>query len=285
MSVPVTTVPLPLAANDTVDPQPRASAIDRRRSVTHERVERATQLVEPRARGDADRHDRGVGQERAGEAIADVELLQLPPLVVDEVDLGEGDDPVADTDQFEDAQVLLALRLPPLGGGDHEHAGVDAAHAGQHVAQEPDVAGHVDEADALTARKGGVGEAEIDGQPATAFLLEAVGVGAGQRLDQRRLAVVDVTGGGDYTHRRSAAATAPSLPGSTVRRSSRVDPSRVRAMTGGLHDRRTASWSPAMRMPTDGNGAARCRAGAGDRLHRFDLTDAGSGEDLRGTGL
>ena len=61
--------------------------------------------------------------------------------------------PWRDADQLEDAQVLLALRLPALGGGDDEQAGVDAADAGEHVAQEPDVAGDVDEADRLARRQ------------------------------------------------------------------------------------------------------------------------------------
>ena len=54
---------------------------------------------------------------------------------------------MADAEQLEDAQVLLALRLPALGRGDDEQAGVDAADTGEHVAQEPHVARHVDEAD------------------------------------------------------------------------------------------------------------------------------------------
>ena len=54
------------------------------------------------------------------------------------------------------------LRLPALGGGDDEQAGVDAADAGEHVAQEPHVAGHVDEADRRARRQRRVGEAEVD---------------------------------------------------------------------------------------------------------------------------
>jgi len=40
-----------------------------------------------------------------------------------------------------------------------------------------------------------IGEAEVDGVPARLLLLEAIGVGPGERTDQRALAVVDVTGG------------------------------------------------------------------------------------------
>ena len=49
VSVPVTTVPLPLAANDAVDPQPRPAAVGGGRRARRERVERAAQLVEPGA--------------------------------------------------------------------------------------------------------------------------------------------------------------------------------------------------------------------------------------------
>ena len=44
---------------------------------------------------------------------------------------------------------------------------------------------------------------EVDRQPARLLLGEAVGVGAGEREHQRRLAVVDVARGGDGSHRLS----------------------------------------------------------------------------------
>ena len=42
-----------------------------------------------------------------------------------------------------------------------------------------------------------VGEAEVDRDTARLLFRQAIGVGAGQRLDQRALAVIDVAGGGD----------------------------------------------------------------------------------------
>ncbi len=114
---------------------------------------------------------------------------------------------------------------------------VDATDAGEHVAQEPHVTGHVDEAELLTGRQRHVREAEIDRQPAALLLLEAVGVGAGQREHERRLAVVDVTGRRDDGHVTgrcafSAAMIVVSSAGSTDRRSSIVRSSRERAITG-----------------------------------------------------
>src|SRR3712207_9145657 len=62
------------------------------------------------------------------------------------------------------------------------------------------------------------GEAEVDGQPAAALLLPPVGLHAGERADQRRLAVVDVAGsrddvhpgraGSGHVHRRATSSTA-----------------------------------------------------------------------------
>ena len=123
-------------------------------------------------------------------------------------------------EQFEDAQVLFALRLPAFGRGDHEQARVDAADSGQHVLQEAHVAGHVDEADRGARRQRRVGEAEVDGQAAALLLGEPVGIGAGERQHQRRLAVVDVAGRGDDASARGRQRPPDgSCSGSTVRRS------------------------------------------------------------------
>ena len=98
--------------------------------------------------------------------------------------------------------------------------------------------GHVDEADPLAARASVVcAKPRSIVRPAPLLLREAVGVGAGEGPHQRRLAVIDVT----RRWRRRACARqrrqddvdASSSPGSTMRRSSTVAPSRTRAMIGG----------------------------------------------------
>ena len=203
VSVPVTTVPLPFAANTRSThrrgrPRSPAAGVEATSS-SRARAE----VVEAGARDAADRHDRRGLEERAGDVVGHVQRGQLEPLGVDEVGLRQGDDAVADAEQLEDAQVLLALRLPTLGGGDDEQAGVDRAHPGQHVAEETNVAGHVDEADRLARREHGVGEAEVDRQPPPLLLLEPVRVRAGEGQHQRGLAVVDVPGGGHHPHGRA----------------------------------------------------------------------------------
>src|SRR5437763_1000650 len=96
---------------------------------------------------------RRTAERRSGEALVELEPGQLPRVLVDEVGLREADEPVPYAQQLDDAQVLLALRHPTLVGGDHEHHDVHRAHAGEHVLDEPDVAGDVHEAHLLPGRQ------------------------------------------------------------------------------------------------------------------------------------
>src|SRR5688572_19588117 len=54
--------------------------------------------------------------------------------------------------------------------------------------------GNIDETHAEFSRHWKVSEAEVDGDAAAFFLLEAVGVDAGQRANQGGLAMVDMSG-------------------------------------------------------------------------------------------
>jgi hypothetical protein len=129
-----------------------------------------------------------------------LERGDVQPLVVDQVGLGQRDHAMTDADQLEDAQVFFALWLPALGCSNHEQARIDTADARQHVGQEADVAGDIDEADAIAGRQNSVGEPEVDGETAPLLLGEAIRIGAGDGEDQRTLAMIDVTGRGDDTH-------------------------------------------------------------------------------------
>ena len=87
--------------------------------------------------------------------------------------------------------------ITPSSAAIDQHGEVDAAGAGQHVLDEALVAGHVDDPDREAARLLEEGEAELDGDAARLLLRQAVGVDAGEGLDQRGLAVVDVAGRAD----------------------------------------------------------------------------------------
>ncbi len=116
---------------------------------------------------------------------------------IHQVGLGQRDHAARNPQQPADIEVLAGLRLDGFVGRDDEQHQVDAAHAGQHVLDEALVAGHVHEAQPQVGRQLQVGEAQVDGDAAALLFLQAVGVDAGQRLDQRGLAVIDVAGGAD----------------------------------------------------------------------------------------
>src|SRR2546430_15602547 len=105
---------------------------------------------------------------------------------------------------------------------------IHAVDTGEHVLEKALVSGHVDDSDPASAGQLQIGEAEVDGHATALLLLEPVGIDVRQGFDQRRFAMVDMTGGADHLgggrRLRHAsppvtAATHPSpFPGSTARR-------------------------------------------------------------------
>ena len=69
----------------------------------------------------------------------------LDPSCVDDVDLGDDRDPVADAKGIEELEVLERLGARAVVRGHDEHRGIDLARADEHVADQAVVPGHVDE--------------------------------------------------------------------------------------------------------------------------------------------
>src|SRR5437667_5400128 len=92
--------------------------------------------------------------------------------------------------------MLPRLRLDGFIGSHYQQYKVDPRRAGQHIAEESFVARHIQKAESHSTffqkRK-----AEIDRDPAALFFFESVRVRAGEGLDERRLAMIDVTGRAD----------------------------------------------------------------------------------------
>ena len=125
--------------------------------------------------------------------LADLVLDQVQPRGVGEVALGQDHDAPGQFEKRENIQMLTRLRHHRIVGGDHQHRQVEARGPRKHVADEPLVAGDVDQGQADRAqieRR----ESEVDGHAPGLLLGQAVGVDAGQGADQGGLAVVDVTG-------------------------------------------------------------------------------------------
>ena len=220
-SVPVTTVPKPFSEN-TRSIGSRSSPCGRAgRRLGGERDERGAQRVETLARPRRDAHDRPPLQERARHQLADLELGDRLGVGVDEVALRQRDEAARDAEQPADVEVLARLRHHRLVGGDDQQRRVDAVRAGQHVAHEALVAGDVDEGGDEAGEKLGVGEAEVDRDAPLLLLLQAVGVGPGQRAHERALAVVDVAGRADDQRAQDGRPPGASLPGWSRRRPTR----------------------------------------------------------------
>ena len=110
---------------------------------------------------------------------------------------------------MDDLQVFHGLGHHALVGRHHQQHGVEALDPGQQVADEARVPGDVDDAHLPAAGQLQVGEAEVDRHAPSLLLGEPVGVDPGQRLDERGLAVVDVTcRADDEAHRPSQAGAA-----------------------------------------------------------------------------
>ncbi|MBK7701413.1 MAG: hypothetical protein IPI34_00265 [bacterium] len=157
--------------------------------------ERDAQVVQTLAGARRDQHRGAVLQERAAREVAHLLERDLGEVAVDQVELGDDDDAAAHPERGQDLQVLHGLGHDPLVRGHHQQREVDAAGPGDHLPHEALVAGHVDDAQGRAVRQGQLREAQFDADAALLLLLEAVGLDAGQRLDQRRLAVVHVAGG------------------------------------------------------------------------------------------
>ena len=93
--------------------------------------------------------------------------------------------------------VLARLGHHAVVGGDDHQVQVDPGRARDHRAHEALVAGHVDDRQPAPRRQRERRVAELDRDPARLLLGQAVGVDAGQRGDERGLAVVDVAGGAE----------------------------------------------------------------------------------------
>src|SRR5690606_31307716 len=118
----------------------------------------------------------------------------VEPVGLDEVDLGDGDDAAADAEQVDDREVLAGLGHDALVGGGDEQDDVDAGGAREHAADGGRVARDVDDGALLPGREANAGEAEVGRDAAALLLDEAVGVDAGERADERGLAVIDMAG-------------------------------------------------------------------------------------------
>ena len=144
-----------------------------------------------------------------------------------EVRLGERDDPRAHSQQAQHVEVLGRLWHRTLVGRHAQDGHVHPECRADHRAQEALVAGHVHHAGRADAGKIQVGVARLQRDPSPLLLRQPVGVDPGERLHQRRLAVVDVPGGADHDSQRAGHSSTHPTPGASLARSKRGSPCRM----------------------------------------------------------
>src|SRR5216683_2371373 len=117
--------------------------------------------------------------------------------IIRQVRLRDQEDAALDAKQMKDVEMLLALRHHAVVGCDREQHEVHPMRTGKHVADEPLMARDVDHARARPVPEREIREPEVDRNAALLLFLETVGILISERLDQRGLAMVDMTGGAD----------------------------------------------------------------------------------------
>ncbi len=134
--------------------------------------------------------------------------------------------------------------------GDHQQRTVDAADARQHIGEKLLMARYVDKPRHAPVRLRPVGVAEVNGHATLLLFRQPVGVDAGERLQQRGFAVVDVPGSCN-NHFNNLFKKRDSS--SRQRRSSHRRPSEMRPMTGCGSARHCAA-SASRRLPRPSRG-------------------------------
>ena len=200
-SVPVTTVPVPGSVK-TRSTGSLGLPISRGGGVLGQHArERRLQVVEPSPGDHRGGNDGRVGEWAVLQPLTD--CGDRTRFIRRQVGLGQRHHGPAHAEVGEDLEMLFRLRHPPIVSGDDQQGEVDRADAGDHVLDEVFVARNVDDPETKRGRrrrgrrKVQVGEAEVDRDPAQLLFRQTIRIGAGQRFDQRALAMIDMAGGGD----------------------------------------------------------------------------------------
>jgi len=162
-------------------------------------ADRGAQFRNPLAGQRRNGHHGRIDQRRIGEERGDLLPGERCEIGLGGIDLGQGHDPAIDPEQFTDCDVFARLGHHAFVGRDDEQHEIDPRSPRHHGSDEPFVTGHVDDTHAAAVVEVEGRKAQADGDPAGLLLGESVGLDPGERANQRRLAVIDVTRGAGGT--------------------------------------------------------------------------------------
>jgi len=131
--------------------------------------------------------------------VHDLEGRQFNGVIVDEIDARKGDHADLRVEQVEHRRMFLGLWHPSAVGSNHQESTIDGSDAGKHVLDETLMTWDVNESN-IDSVEVGPGEPEIDCQAPLLLGGPTVWIPACDRLNEGRLAVVDVACCSDDGH-------------------------------------------------------------------------------------
>ena len=187
-----------------VDPQPRPVAVDGASACRVSRRSSASRSSpSPTPVGASTATTSAPSRNVPGDVVGDVEAGQLGVVVVDEADLRERDHAVAMPSSSRMRRCSSDCGFQPSVAATTNRQASTAPTPASMFLRKRTWPGTSTNATPLPGRQRRPREAEVDGEAAPLLLGEPVGVHAGEREDERRLAVIDVARGGDDVHRLS----------------------------------------------------------------------------------
>ena len=84
--------------------------------------------------------------------VGDIHARKLTIVGITQINLGESNDSVLDSDELQDTQMFFSLWLPPLVAINYQNARVDSTNSSQHIADESGMSWNINERNVVTTR-------------------------------------------------------------------------------------------------------------------------------------
>ena len=121
-------------------------------------------------------------------------LNKLHPLFIHKIAFVEDNDTLLNTKLAKNVHMFSCLRHDSLIRRDYKHDQIHPYHACNHIVDKTLMSRHVDNPCPVAVWKVEVGKSKIDRDPSSLLFFPSVCISSCQRLDQRRLSMVNMTG-------------------------------------------------------------------------------------------
>ena len=163
-------------------------------------MQQLPQRVDILTRESRDRQDGHARRNSSPELLLDAPICIFALRGLYQVDLARNNDDALYVEKVRNGEMLERLRHDAFAGIHDEQQKLHSRRAGQHIVQEALVPRHIDDAALGSVVETKMGEAEIERHAPRLLLLPAIGIRSGQRLDECRFSVIDVSGRSNDVH-------------------------------------------------------------------------------------